>query len=79
MLPRRCHLEIRGQAYCNWLASDGLDGMEDLLVANPDINCLLSENDDMALGAQKATQLPERTIRFRFSVRQTVLKKAIFN
>lgn len=28
--------------------------MEDLLVANPDINCLLSENDDMALGAQKA-------------------------
>ena len=48
------NLEIRGQAYCNWLASDGLDGMEDLLVANPDINCLLSENDDMALGAQKA-------------------------
>ena len=71
------NLEIRGQAYCNWLASDGLDGMEDLLVANPDINCLLSENDDMALGAQ--TQLPERTIRFRFSVRQTVLKKVIFN
>ena len=52
--------EIRGQAYGSWLASEGLAGMEDLLVANPDINCLLSENDDMALGAQKAIQAAEK-------------------
>ncbi len=53
--------EIRGQAYGNWLASEGLTGMEDLLVANPDINCLLSENDDMALGAQKAIAASDKT------------------
>ncbi len=53
--------EILGQAYGSWLASEGLTGMEDLLVANPDINCLLSENDDMALGAQKAITASEKT------------------
>ncbi len=48
------NLEIFAQGWGTWNANDGLKAMEDMLVAHPYINTLLTENDDMAIGALKA-------------------------
>lgn len=48
--------EIVGQNWGDWNAEGGLAAMEDLLTAHPDINVLLTENDDMAVGAIKAIE-----------------------
>jgi ribose transport system substrate-binding protein len=47
-------LTIVSQGWGNWSNNGGLKAMEDILVANPDINLLVAENDAMALGALKA-------------------------
>jgi ribose transport system substrate-binding protein len=46
--------EIVSQGWGNWAHEGGLKAMEDILVAHPDINVMLAENDSMALGALKA-------------------------
>jgi len=48
--------EIVAQGWGTWAHEGGLNAMEDILVANPDINVLLTENDSMALGAIKAIE-----------------------
>ena len=45
---------INSQGWGNWTADEGLPAMEDMLVANKDINLVLSENDNMLLGAKTA-------------------------
>ncbi|MGI6020727.1 MAG: substrate-binding domain-containing protein [Lachnospiraceae bacterium] len=45
-----------GQGWGNWTSDEGLPAMEDLLVANGDINLVLSENDNMLIGAMTAIQ-----------------------
>lgn len=47
-------LKVAAQGWGNWTISGGLKAMEDILVAHPDINVLVAENDAMALGAMKA-------------------------
>jgi ribose transport system substrate-binding protein len=47
-------LKIVAQGWGNWTNNGGLKAMEDILVANPDINLLVAENDAMAIGALKA-------------------------
>ena len=47
-------LTIVSQGWGNWTNNGGLKAMEDILVANPDINLLVAENDAMAMGALKA-------------------------
>lgn len=47
---------INGQGWGNWTADEGLPAMEDLLVANKDINLVLGENDNMLLGAMTAIE-----------------------
>jgi ribose transport system substrate-binding protein len=47
-------LTIVSQGWGNWTNNGGLKAMEDILVANPDINLLVAENDAMAIGALKA-------------------------
>jgi len=47
-------LTIVAQGWGNWTNNGGLKAMEDILVANPDINLLIAENDAMAIGALKA-------------------------
>jgi ribose transport system substrate-binding protein len=42
------------QGWGNWTYEGGLKAMEDILVAHPDINVLISEQDAMALGAMQA-------------------------
>jgi ribose transport system substrate-binding protein len=45
---------IVAQGWGNWSHEGGLEAMEDILVAHPDINVLLGENDSMTLGAIEA-------------------------
>ncbi|MBP1665498.1 MAG: transporter substrate-binding protein, partial [Bacteroidetes bacterium] len=47
-------LTIVSQGWGNWTNNGGLKAMEDILVAFPDINLLVAENDAMAMGAMKA-------------------------
>lgn len=47
-------LNIVSQGWGNWTNNGGLKAMEDILVANPDINLLVAENDAMGMGALKA-------------------------
>lgn len=55
------NLEVRGQGWAFWNAEEGMRVMEDLLVAHPDINLVLGENDDMLLGAMKAIENAGKT------------------
>lgn len=52
----RVRFEVVGQGWGMWGHEGGLKAMEDLLVANPDINVVLGENDSMVLGAKKALE-----------------------
>lgn len=45
---------IVGQGWGAWTQRGGLNAMEDILTANPNVNLLVSENDSMALGALRA-------------------------
>ena len=47
-------LNIKTQAYTNWTYAGGLKAMEDILVAHPDINVVITESDVCVLGAIKA-------------------------
>ena len=50
----RADLRIVSQGWGNWAHIGGLEAMEDILVAHPDINLLVAENDAMGMGALKA-------------------------
>ncbi|MGA7776304.1 MAG: substrate-binding domain-containing protein [Paraburkholderia sp.] len=52
----KVNLQIVGQGWGNWSDEGGLKAMEDLLVANKDINMVLGENDSMVLGARRAIE-----------------------
>ncbi len=48
------NFQVVAQGWGGWSNNGGLKAMEDILVAHPDINVLLAENDAMALGAMRA-------------------------
>jgi len=50
------NLNIVSHGWGNWTLLGGMEAMEDILVAHPDINLLVAENDAMAMGALKAIQ-----------------------
>ena len=47
-------LNIVSQGWGNWTLLGGMEAMEDILTAHPDVNLLIAENDAMAMGALKA-------------------------
>ncbi len=47
-------LNIKTQMYTEWSYAGGLKAMEDILVAHPDINVVITESDVCVLGAIKA-------------------------
>src|SRR6195952_1826037 len=57
----KVNMQIVGQGWGNWSDEGGLKAMEDLLVANKDINMVLGENDSMVLGARRAIESANRT------------------
>ncbi len=54
-------LTIKTQAYTNWSYAGGQKAMEDILVAHPDINVVITEADVCVLGAIKAIQQAGKT------------------
>lgn len=48
------NLDVKTQAYTDWSYAGGLKAMEDILVAHPDINVVITESDVCVLGAIKA-------------------------
>ena len=56
MTQGRSSLNIVSQGWGNWTLLGGIEAMEDILVAFPDINLLVAENDAMGMGALKAIQ-----------------------
>ncbi|MCC8166268.1 MAG: substrate-binding domain-containing protein [Planctomycetes bacterium] len=57
----RTELEIQVQGWGDWAQELGLNAMEDIIVAYPDINAIITENDSMALGAMKAIEEAGKT------------------
>lgn len=53
-------MQVLTQGWGNWGQEGGLSAAEDMLMAAPSINCIIAENDDMALGALKAAQAAKR-------------------
>ncbi len=51
---------VVGQGWGAWTQEGGLNAMEDLLTAHPDINIVLGENDSMVLGARRALEQHKR-------------------
>ncbi len=49
-------LEIVAQGWGNWTLLGGIEAMEDILSAHPEVNLLVAENDAMAMGALKAIE-----------------------
>tara|TARA_R110002049_G_scaffold11341_6_gene53637 strand:- start:3551 stop:4615 length:1065 start_codon:yes stop_codon:yes gene_type:complete len=54
-------LNIKTQAYTEWSYAGGLKAMEDILVAHPDINVVITESDVCVLGAIKAIKQAGKT------------------
>ncbi|MGJ8659004.1 substrate-binding domain-containing protein [Cellulophaga fucicola] len=54
-------LNIKTQAYTEWSYAGGLQAMEDILVAHPDINVVITESDVCVLGAIKAIKQAGKT------------------
>lgn len=50
----KINLNVKTQAYTEWSYAGGLKAMEDILVAHPDINVVITESDVCVLGAIKA-------------------------
>ena len=48
--------QVVSQGWGLWTNEGGLKAMEDILVAHPDVNVVLGENDSMVLGARKALE-----------------------
>ncbi len=57
----KSNFEILTQGWGGWNQEGGLTAAEDMLMAAPDMNCIIAENDDMALGALQAVQAANRS------------------
>ncbi|QWX84513.1 substrate-binding domain-containing protein [Cellulophaga sp. HaHaR_3_176] len=54
-------LDIKTQMYTEWSYAGGLKAMEDILVAHPDVNVVITESDVCVLGAIKAIEQAGKT------------------
>ena len=54
-------LNVKTQMYTNWSYAGGLKAMEDILVAHPDVNVVITESDVCVLGAIKAIEQAGKT------------------
>ncbi|NIJ46414.1 ribose transport system substrate-binding protein [Wenyingzhuangia heitensis] len=54
-------LNVKTQAYTEWSYAGGLKAMEDILVAFPDVNVVITESDVCVLGAIKAIKQAGKT------------------
>ena len=57
----KINLNVKTQAYTEWSYAGGLKAMEDILVAHPDVNVVITESDVCVLGAIKAIKQAGKT------------------
>jgi len=57
----KINLNVKTQAYTDWSYAGGLKAMEDILVAHPDVNVVITESDVCVLGAIKAIKQAGKT------------------
>ncbi|MBU2929324.1 substrate-binding domain-containing protein [Winogradskyella psychrotolerans] len=57
----KINLNVKTQAYTEWSYAGGLKAMEDILVAHPDVNVVITESDVCVLGAIKAIKQADKT------------------
>lgn len=55
------NIEILEGPFANYIRSEAVTAMQDLLQANPDVKAVYAHNDDMALGALQVLQENKRT------------------
>lgn len=61
MTEGKSNLTIVSQGWGNWSLLGGMEAMDDILVAHPEINLLVAENDAMGMGALKVIQETDRS------------------
>ena len=71
------NFEIVAQGWGNWTTDEGLPAMEDILVANGDINCLLGENDSMLIGGMQAIEDAGKTDQIQIFAAADAMKGAL--
>lgn len=49
-------IEIVAEPSCNWSREEAMSTVENLLQANPDLKCIVAQNDEMAMGALQAVK-----------------------
>ena len=49
-------IKIVAEPSCNWKREEAMSSTENLLQANPDLACVVAENDEMAMGALQAVK-----------------------
>lgn len=54
MTDGHSNLKILAQGWGNWTHIGGMEAMEDILTAHPEVNLMVAENDAMGMGALKA-------------------------
>ena len=55
------NISVVAGPYCNYVRSQAVTAMQNLLQANPDVKAVYAENDDMAMGALQVLQENNRT------------------
>lgn len=50
------NIEIVAEPACNWSREEAMSTVENLLQANPDMKCIVAQNDEMAMGALQAVK-----------------------
>ncbi|RDU25256.1 substrate-binding domain-containing protein [Anaerosacchariphilus polymeriproducens] len=73
----KANFEVVAQGWGNWTTDEGLPAMEDILVANPNINCLLGENDSMLIGGQKAIEDVGKSDQIQIFAAADAMKEAL--
>lgn len=74
---KAANFTVVAQGWGNWTENGGLPAMEDILVANANINCLLGENDSMLIGAKKAIDDAKKTSQIQIFAAADAMKGAL--
>lgn len=74
---KEAKFEVVAQGWGKWTVDGGLPAMEDILVANPNINCLLGENDSMLIGAKQALEDAKKTDQVQIFAAADAMKGAL--
>ena len=74
---KEANFEVVAQGWGKWTVNGGLPAMEDILVANPKINCLLGENDSMLIGAKQAIDDSKKTNQIQIFAAADAMKGAL--